>query len=94
MAVAPVPVASAVPDGAEDAGGRFILLLCPYERRWRMQNVPSVKGVSHGDNIADNPFWISDTRVTLRMRDLCQKPPSRCVRLCGHPTVSEAPTLG
>ncbi|GAA1136147.1 hypothetical protein GCM10009579_69170 [Streptomyces javensis] len=59
-----------------------------------MQNVPSVKGVPCGDNIADNLFWISDTRVTLRIKELCKKLPSRCVRLCGHPTVSAAPTLG
>ncbi len=59
-----------------------------------MQNVPSVKGESYGDNIADNLFWISDTDVTLRTGDVCQKPPSRCVRLCGHPTVSAAPALG
>ncbi len=59
-----------------------------------MQNAPSVKGVSHGDNIADNLFWISDTCLTLRIKAVCRKLPSRCVRLCGHPTVSAAPTLG
>ncbi|BBJ43792.1 hypothetical protein GCM10017744_065590 [Streptomyces antimycoticus] len=66
----------------------------PYEAGGLLQNVPSVKAASYQDNITANLFWISDTCVTLRIGCLCQKPPSRCVRLCGHPTVSEARGLG
>ncbi|GAA0640704.1 hypothetical protein GCM10009548_00830 [Streptomyces malaysiensis subsp. malaysiensis] len=67
----------------------------PYEGRgWRMQNVPSVKGAPWRDNIADDLFWISDADVTLRVGNVCRKPPTRCVRLCGHPTVSGAPAPG